>query len=513
MKMQRRNFLKMLALLPIIHGKLPRAMSWRESPQTTIDAPNVLILVFDTLSAQHASIYGYARQTTPNLVRFAERATVYHTHHSPGNYTNPGTASLLTGTYPWTHRSMQLFSPISEPHIHKNIFAAFTEKPYFSIAYSHNLIVVTLLYQCLADLDILKKARDLCLYDPQISDKLFFNDYDIAIWRERLFRGSNGLPTMPTSLFYYSLNRILRKRRQQRLSATYQEMFPRGLPAHSERLFLLEDAINWLIQNLAQFSQPYLGYFHFSPPHAPYNTRREFIGRFNDGWNPQSKPEHFFTEGHSQETLNQHRILYDEYIAYVDAEFGRLYDDMQQKGILDNTYVIVTSDHGEMFERGIWAHETSTLYDPIVRVPLLISRPGQQKREDIFTPTSSIDLLPTLLHQTGQTIPDWCEGEILPPFRNTPVNSERSIFMLEAKSNAKAAPLTLASFAMVKGQHKLIHYRGYQSYENEYELYELKNDPEEREDLYASQKRTAADLTQELETKIEAVNQPYIRHK
>ena len=114
--MHRRDFLKLMATLPLVR------ISWRQRDPASIlnadaeatdaDRPNILVLLFDTLSARHTSLDGYPRHTTPHLERFAERATVYHAHHASGNFTNPGTASLLTGAYPWKHRSMQLYSPI-----------------------------------------------------------------------------------------------------------------------------------------------------------------------------------------------------------------------------------------------------------------------------------------------------------------------------------------------------------------------------------------------------------------
>src|SRR5512138_2836632 len=70
--------------------------------------PNVIILLIDTLSARHMSLYGYQRRTTPNFERFASRASVYHSHYSGGNFTTPGTATLLTGLYPWGHRAINL---------------------------------------------------------------------------------------------------------------------------------------------------------------------------------------------------------------------------------------------------------------------------------------------------------------------------------------------------------------------------------------------------------------------
>jgi choline-sulfatase len=208
--------------------------------------------------------------------------------------------------------------------------------------------------------------------------------------------------------------------------------------------------------------------------------------------------------------LDQQRREYDEYIAYADAEFGRLYDLMAQGGILDNTYVVVTSDHGEIFERGIRGHVTPVLYEPVIRVPLLISRPGQQQREDVYTPTSSVDLVPTLLHTFGQRVPDWCEGQVLPKFGGTESGDGRSVFVVEAKSNPKSAPLRIGTVAVIRDRHKLVQYSGYKGYEDTCELYDLANDPEEMEDLYASERRVAADLQDELRERLQEVNQPYL---
>jgi arylsulfatase A-like enzyme len=99
---------------------------------------------------------------------------------------------------------------------------------------------------------------------------------------------------------------------------------------------------------------------------------------------------------------------------------------------------------------------------------------------------------------------------VLPTFGDKEAGSGRSIFSVEAKKNPKHAPLTKATAALIKDQYKLIHYFGYDGYENEYELYDLVNDPEEMEDLYSSRKSVAADLQSELEEKLWEVNQPYL---
>ncbi|MDH5646998.1 MAG: sulfatase-like hydrolase/transferase, partial [Candidatus Heimdallarchaeota archaeon] len=92
-----------------------------------INKQNILIIVFDTLSAENISLYGYARETMPNLSRIADRATVYHQHYAGGPFTTPGTASLLTGTYPWTHRAFGIQGKVIDKFIDKNIFSLFSD--------------------------------------------------------------------------------------------------------------------------------------------------------------------------------------------------------------------------------------------------------------------------------------------------------------------------------------------------------------------------------------------------
>ncbi len=127
-KISRRNFLKLVgAAAPTI--LFPAITSWagKNLHQGDASKPNVIILLFDAMSARNLSVYGYRRQTSPNFERFAEHATVYHAHNSGGNYTIPGTSSLLTGTYPWTSRALNYSSGVKRGLIENNMFRAFGE--------------------------------------------------------------------------------------------------------------------------------------------------------------------------------------------------------------------------------------------------------------------------------------------------------------------------------------------------------------------------------------------------
>jgi arylsulfatase A-like enzyme len=488
----RRDFIKFLATLPfptVVRGE----HSGKFSPLSEgHHLPNILILVFDAFSAHHIPIYGYRRQTTPNLSRFANRATVFHSHYSAGNFTTPGTASLLTGTYPWSHHALHIQGTVLEDFRTKNIFALLGKKGYFRTTFTHNIVATSLLDQFRLDIDNFTNTRKLCLIDDYFSDRLFPKDFTPAVHAESLI--SRRGDTYSSSLFLYQFYRLLFSSQMKSLNKPYGALFPRGIPHNHNLSFLLEDSIDWTMRQLEKMPRPFLAYMHFLPPHDPYTTRSEFVDRFNDGWNPAPKPSHPLSDRQPEQTLCQKRREYDEYIAYADAEFGRLYDFMARNGILNNTYVIVTSDHGELFERGVWGHITPVLFEPVIRVPLLISKPGQQNKQDVYTPTSSVDVLPTLLHLSGINKPDWCEGEVLPLMGTKKPLTDRSIFSVEAKSNPKYAPLRKRTISLTRDRYKLVHYLGYKECDDIYEMYDLHDDPEELENIWFSRKSIASEL-------------------
>ena len=494
----RRDFLKSISLLPLLFLPLPKRRLEASPSFQSSGQQNVLIFVFDALSARNIPIYGYPRNTTPNLARFAERATVYHSHHSGGNFTTPGTASLLTGVYPWTHRAINLGGTTLDAFTDRNIFSAYPKNG-FNYAYTHNLLAEALLQQFRSNIDLFKRTRELAINDLEYSDRLFPSDYNDSFLSEQLIL--RGGETKPSSLFGSLIYRILRLSQERKISDVYGPQFPLGIPNLDDVYFILEDAIDWLSRELPAARKPFLGYFHVLPPHGPYCPREDFASKFQDNFKPVAKPASPFSQGFSDETINTNRMEYDEYLAYADAEFGRLYDAMLQKGILDNTTVIVTADHGELFERGIVGHETAVLYEPLIHIPLLISIPGQTQRQDVHSLTSCVDLLPTLAKLTDQPAPEWCEGVVLPGFGDGSVQNGQSVFAVEAKSSSKQGPLKKLTVAMLKENYKLIYYRGYPKTPAP-ELFDLANDPEELQDLAGTKPSVAADLQQELEAKL-----------
>ena len=464
--------------------------------------PNVIILVFDAMSARNLSLYGYKRQTTPNFEKFAQRASLYHNHHSGGNYTSPGTATLLTGTYPWTNRAFNIGGLIERGRVDHNIFTAFGDE-YHRLVYSQNLLPNYFFGQFDKDLETILPPSAFSVI-AQVTGEKIGGDLEGGYRAYDNFLFQDGAP--PASVVFGLADRILLRSREAR--ANY-EAYPRGLPRAGDHpiFFQLADVFDGLNATLEELRSPYLAYLHLWAPHSPYKPTWEFDNKFLDNFRPERKPDHRLGEHTLNSKINGRRQNYDEYVANVDAEFGRLVESLEARGVLDQSYLIVTSDHGESFERGVEGHVTKLLYEPLTHIPLMISAPGQQDRRDIYSPTNHVDLLPTLLHLAGKPAPDWTEGRLLPGLGGSE-DLERPTFTIEAKANRAYAPLTTATVAMVRGAYKLIYYTGYEK-EDTFELYDLQNDYEELNDLYVHQPALAKPLEEELIETLNSANARY----
>jgi arylsulfatase A-like enzyme len=512
----RRDFLKLAGLLPLSLAA-PNFVSSSSPKQQSGKSPNVIIVVFDAFTANNISLYGYQRATTPNLARLAERAIVYHNHHAGGNFTAPGTATLLTGTLPWTHRAFNHAGKVEAAFVNENIFTAFDA--YYRLAYSHNPMANNFLVQFKNSIDNYVPREKLFLNSDTLVPSLFANDDDIATvsWL-RAIKGAaeDAEQGYAYSLFLSPVLHAYEKFQDRKIEAL-QAQFPLGLPSvFTDNYYLLEDAVNWFESTLSNLPKPFISYLHFMPPHAPYRTRREFYGRLkDDGWLPQPKAYDLFSREADQnaERTYKKRTSYDEFILYVDSEFGRFFDHLENSGLLEDTWLILTADHGEMFERGIIGHTTPVLYEPVIHIPLMIFEPGKRTHTDVHVTTSAIDILPTLLHITGQQTADWAEGVVLPPFSDSYPDVSRNIYALEARKNRKHAPLSIATTTLIKGRYKLMYFFGYEELGKggeRIELYDIENDPEETNDLFQTKKETAGELFNELKLKLAEVNKPYL---
>jgi arylsulfatase A-like enzyme len=510
--LSRRNFLKINAALLAGSALAEVSRRFTLQPLTDTNKPNILIFVFDAMSARHLSLYGYSRKTTPNLEKFAERASTYHRHYSEGNFTTTGTASMLTGLHAWTHRAINYRGMIERSLADKNLFSLVGDD-YVHLAFTQNFWADILLSQFEGSLDYhlpcdaFSQVIRSVLQPHQMHRDRALSYY---AFEDFLDLGVQTLNPFPGSLLLASTELSINLKSQKEDLAFAE--YPRGLPTthiFSYKNEVVFQGINTAIRKLAARLLPYLGYFHLWSPHSPYNPRKDYIGIFQDDLNLSNKPLHPLANGaYSASDLGTYRQQYDEFIANMDAEFGRLMVELEQAGILQNSYVIVTADHGELFERGEYGHGSALMYTPVTHIPLLIRAPGQQKRADYHSLTSNLDLLPSLLQITGKQIPSVLEGKLLPGFGGTKEES-RSLFPIMAKDNPTFRPLKQATFTLLKGSHELFFFTGYPDHADAFELYDLQEDPDELHDLFKEDITTAAQLKEELLDTIHTANRNF----
>jgi arylsulfatase A-like enzyme len=355
---------------------------------------NVLLITFDALSAEDMSVYGYRLPTTPNIDAFAGTASVFTNFYSTSTFTTPGIASLLTGTYPSQNRVYHIVGRIrpedanrSLPHLMRD--AGYATGAFFSNPYAYYLAgSIRSAYDFLPEpvfqgggLQHLWGGTRPLHQETGIGNRMDeYNDLSI-LW--------NSLGGLPMDLF-----------RRYPAAETF---------AHARQL-------------VNQLPDGFFLWVHVMTPHSPYHPAAEDRGHFipedqlrtfedegDDGarrWFPHYQPD-------QQSQVDQRRLAYDEFLLSADREFGSFMSELEKNGKLRNTTVIVSADHGESFEGGIYQHEHQYMTRPEIHIPLIIRTPDQQQGRTIAFTADQTALAPTILELAGQPKPTWMPGESL----------------------------------------------------------------------------------------------------
>jgi arylsulfatase A-like enzyme len=325
-------------------------------PAPRPDAPNVLLLVLDTVRAQSLSLYGYGRPTSPRLAEFAQNAIVFDNAMSTAPWTLPSHASMFTGRLPH-ELSADWQTPLDTTH--RTLAEAMAARGYVTEAFAANLLYTT----AATGLD-----RGFLHYrDYPLSPAAFA----FQSWLVRLI--ANPL----RDVIGLEEGRIVRRR-----GAEITDEFLAWLPSRPAR--------------------PFFAFLNYFDAHEPYDPPPPFATRFGGGG---PMPDMAVRRSWSPSQIQRSMDAYDSSIAYVDNEVGRVVDGLRRGGLLDNTVIVVTSDHGEQFgEHGLFDHANS-LYLPLLHVPLLISLPGHAP-SNVRVPeaVSLLDLAATILALTGPAV-------------------------------------------------------------------------------------------------------------
>ncbi len=492
----RRDFLKLLAAGAGAYGvrSLVRAL-----PASAKQGGHLILLVFDAWSARNVSLYGYPRPTMPNLQAFAKNAILYNQHHSTANFTIPGVGSLLTGVYPFQHRALSLNSQVAKKYQDKNIFNHLNEK-YNTVAFAQNTYADQILQQADPWLDRHLAFGSFNLADNVVYDAPFFNkdsyvaynSFDSGIFKER--DGGSG------SLFISPILSLLVGRENQLQEARYASESKDGLPFAGEP-YTLKGIRDGLIRTLDSLDKPSLVYFHIFTPHAPYRPAVSTLKKFKkDGLIFPLHPNHPLAEDNPPaESQATSRAQYDAYITDWDEHLADLFGYFEKSGLRQNSTIIITSDHGEMHDRGVNGHSTMLLSEPLLHVPLIISFPQLTAPRVENQLTSSVDLFPTLCHLAGLQPPDWSEGTLLPGIANADVPL-RPKYAFHAERSTITRPISQFSAAIFKDGLKFIRYQ-YPNYQS-VEAYNLLEDPNEDRNIYSETDKTLLKINSTLSQKL-----------
>ena len=343
--------------------------------------PNVLLVVLDTVRAASLGMYGYERETTPNLDRLARRGALFTRAYSHSSWTLPAHRSLFTGCY--AHELSTTWQTALDSK-YPTLAEVLTAAGYATAGFVAN--------------------TNYCSYESGL-DRGFlrYEDYPVSV--SELINSSalaDSISDLPP---------VARRRQFDRLGRRQAASINRRL-------------LSWLD---GTGHRPFFAFVNYFEAHAPYVSPSAFAARFGSD-SERPNPRHGFGWRWTPEQEKAEQAAYEAAIAYLDSEMGALFSALESRGVLDTTLVIVTSDHGELFgEHGLMDHANS-LYAPLLHVPLFMVWPGRiPSGVSIREPVGLRHIPATILDLAGVDAVAGLRGRSLTPLWREAEGRQRSL--------------------------------------------------------------------------------------
>lgn len=417
---------------------------------------NVVLITIDTLRSDHLGCYGYTRETSPNIDRFAEESVLFENARATCSATAPSVASILTGAHPASHgvaRNGSVF-----PDVVQSAAEMFRDSGYVTRGIVSNPTL-----------------------GPDLGFGQGFDQFGLPSDLNSKGPGRFGGPPVA----------------QEAVEAIRQ------WHETGDRFFL------WT---------------HFMDPHGAYAPPEEYQALFpsadyevdgpgslvlietNYGMNVVPKYQRLTGQrpGDMLEVADI-RARYDAEIRYVDVHVGRILDELTTLGMLNDTVVVLTADHGESLgEHEYFFQHGWYLYDDCLKVPLLFRVPGQEGGLGVAAGVSLVDLLPTILDIAGIAVPPQIEGSSLVGWHS---DMEGRAAYSQTYYGNQLTSLTVDGLKVVytppppdpsKDDRKVDGWKDYWPDETRFEFYDLAADPGELNDLAASGGAEFSELRQQL---------------
>ena len=439
---------------------------------------NVILIVIDAVRAKELGCYGGSDQISPNIDRLAKEGVLFENAYCCVNATDPSLTTIFTGQYPIHHGILK-----HGPQIEKDEIQSF---------FKNNPKTIS---------TILKSQGYITLAVDWLGrwHRIGYDYYTGIVKENSNLSGETQEYKESGNLQRYLVSKLQRFPRLFRLAKTFNYKILRKRAKEESPALIFGDADT--VTNKAKKlihenrDKDFFIFVHYWDTHSPYYCPSSYAKRY---YNPADDKN---TEEIAKEIKNPERrdviknlgtsvneiiARYKGAIEFVDGKIGEIVEMLGDLDILDQTLLIVTSDHGEsLTEHGIY-FDHHGLYDPEIRVPLILKHPNiKNKRIEGFV--QHIDILPTILDILGLQIKGEFDGKSLLPLINGEVSEIRNrdfVFVEEAHTQRKMSIRT-TKYKYIKSlskQEAICKYCGIIHGGLE-ELYDLECDPGETKNI------------------------------
>lgn len=452
------------------------------TPATSADAssaqqPNIVFVITDQQRFDTIGALGYSHVRTPNLDRLVAEGTAFTNTYVTSPSCAPSRASLFSGLYPHTTGVLRNDEPwhhswveqLGDAGYHCVNVGKMHTYPYEASVGFHERHVVE------------NKDRET----PRLP--FYLDTWDKALWARGVRK--------PSRVTYAE-----REDYAERLGAFEWEP-PADLHADT---FVGSLATMWL--DTWRGGRPFFLQIGFPGPHPPYDPTPEALDAYRDqpvpmphrsreeiDAQPQAlkdlRAQHMSVDHDSivhldepsDEQLERQRRHYYANITMIDEQLGEIREALERRGVLDNTLIVFTSDHGDTLNDHGQSQKWS-MYEGSVHVPAIVWGPGRVQPGQILDGlTSHMDLGPTVLEYAGLEIPSWFEAQsLVPALSGEPYSGRSHVFSEHARDRILAGTANMTM--VVKGTWKLVEYLD----PDDGQLFDLETDPGEINDLYGS---------------------------
>jgi len=415
---------------------------------------NVILIGIDTLRADHLSSYGYFRNTSPNIDKFAEKGVLFRNTFSASSKTTPSFMSMFTSLYPTDHGVLRIISSSRRDALYTRI----------------NDSVKTLA-------EVLKEqgyVTQALVSTPQLPIEFGFD---------------RGFDKFEVNMFTDNRNKLLqwlKDNKDKKFFVFFHDMGPHDPYDSAQPYNTLYDPeykgkITTELKNIPEISDM-KGKRTLEKTVQEMNIYKKEVK--SDFWsnvddkNPKDKDIYHL------------EALYDGEIKFLDDFIGKLQGILEEHNLLENTIIIFTADHGEeFFEHGDFIHRQ--VYNEILKVPFILASPSLKDKLEISEYVSTLDIMPTIMDFLNIPSLEPLRGRSLLPIIHNP-SEDMNLPIVAMQYTHKIPPIK----TIIRDNYKLI------LKDSSQELYDLYSDSKELLNLSDKKRDIANELSNDLQKQL-----------